>query len=122
MLSAIALTTRKPSTIVSPAMAHTRAICLRVTAASFRSNPHGSGIGQDYLDSEEPSLRRTRVPPVNFEQMEATLRHRLQALPPAARAELLHVLRLPDLDRVGRSASSGDIRRAAPSPSACSIW
>lgn len=31
--------------------------------------------------------------------MEAGLRARLKALPPAARAELLHVLRLPDLDR-----------------------
>jgi hypothetical protein len=34
--------------------------------------------------------------------MEAGLRARLKALPPAARAELLHVLRLPDLDRVER--------------------
>jgi hypothetical protein len=34
--------------------------------------------------------------------MEATLRARLEALPPAARAELLHVLRLPDFDRADR--------------------
>ena len=34
--------------------------------------------------------------------MEAALRERLEALPPAARAELLHVLRLPDLERVER--------------------
>ena len=34
--------------------------------------------------------------------MEEALRQRLQALPPAARAELLHVLRLPDLERVER--------------------
>jgi hypothetical protein len=39
---------------------------------------------------------------VTFEEMEAELRARLEALPPAARAELLHVLRLPDLDRVER--------------------
>jgi hypothetical protein len=39
---------------------------------------------------------------VTFEEMEAALRKRLEALPPAARAELLHVLRLPDLDRVER--------------------
>jgi hypothetical protein len=39
---------------------------------------------------------------VIFEQMEAALRARLSALPPAARAELLHVLRLPDLDRAER--------------------
>jgi hypothetical protein len=39
---------------------------------------------------------------VTFEEMEAGLRAHLEALPPAARAELFHVLRLPDLDRVGR--------------------
>jgi len=36
---------------------------------------------------------------VTFEEMEHALRQRLQALPPAARAELIHVLRLPDFDR-----------------------
>jgi hypothetical protein len=36
---------------------------------------------------------------VTFEEMEAGLRARLKALPPTARAEPLHVLRLPDLDR-----------------------
>lgn len=36
---------------------------------------------------------------MTFEEMEAGLRARLEALPPAARAELVHVLRLPDLDR-----------------------
>jgi hypothetical protein len=45
------------------------------------------------------SLRRIRVPPVTFDEMEAALRQRLEALPPAARAELIHVLRLPDFDR-----------------------
>jgi hypothetical protein len=39
---------------------------------------------------------------VTFEEMEQALRQRLEALPPAARTELLHVLRLPDLDRVER--------------------
>jgi hypothetical protein len=34
---------------------------------------------------------------VIFEEMEAELRARLEAFPPAARAELLHVLMLPDL-------------------------
>jgi hypothetical protein len=41
---------------------------------------------------------------VTFEEMEAGLRARLKALRPATRAELLHVLRLPDLqqaDRIG---------------------
>jgi hypothetical protein len=36
---------------------------------------------------------------VIFAEMEQALIERLKALPPAARAELLHVLRLPDLDR-----------------------
>jgi hypothetical protein len=36
---------------------------------------------------------------VIFEEMEQALRQRLEALPPAARAELLHVLRLPDFER-----------------------
>jgi hypothetical protein len=39
---------------------------------------------------------------VIFEEMEIALRERLNALPPAARAELLHVLRLPDFDRADR--------------------
>jgi len=34
--------------------------------------------------------------------MEASLRERLKALPPAARAELLHVLMLPDFERADR--------------------
>jgi len=37
---------------------------------------------------------------VTFDEMEAALRARLEALPPAARAELVHVLRLPDFERV----------------------
>jgi hypothetical protein len=36
---------------------------------------------------------------VTFDEMEAGLRARLEALPPAPRAELRHVLRLPDFDR-----------------------
>ena len=35
--------------------------------------------------------------------METALRQRLEALSPAARAELIHVLRLPDFDRADRS-------------------
>src|SRR5262245_19656496 len=48
------------------------------------------------------SPRSTTVRSVTFEEMEADLRARLEALPPAARAELLHVLRLPDFDRADR--------------------
>jgi hypothetical protein len=36
---------------------------------------------------------------MTFEETEQALRQRLEALPPAARAELLHVLMLPDFDR-----------------------
>jgi hypothetical protein len=39
---------------------------------------------------------------VTFDEMEAGLRERLEALPPPARAELIHVLRLPDFDRANR--------------------
>jgi hypothetical protein len=49
------------------------------------------------LDLVRP--RRTSLPTVTFEEMEAALRQRLEALPPAARAELIHVFRLPDFDR-----------------------
>jgi hypothetical protein len=38
----------------------------------------------------------------DFEEMEQALRERLDALGPAPRAELRHVLRLPDLDRAER--------------------
>ena len=36
------------------------------------------------------------------DQLEQQLRERLYALPPAARAELLHVLMLPDFERAAR--------------------
>jgi hypothetical protein len=39
---------------------------------------------------------------VNLEQVECQLRQRLDALGPAPRAELLHVLMLPDFDRADR--------------------
>jgi hypothetical protein len=39
---------------------------------------------------------------VTFDEMEAALRARLEALAPAARAELRHVLRLPDFERADR--------------------
>jgi hypothetical protein len=48
------------------------------------------------------SWDRTRVPQMTFEDMEQALRTRLEALSPAARAELVHVLRLPDFDRIDR--------------------
>jgi hypothetical protein len=39
---------------------------------------------------------------VTFEEMKTASRQRLAVLPPAARAELLHVLRLPDFDQADR--------------------
>jgi hypothetical protein len=39
---------------------------------------------------------------VTFEETEQEFRQRLLALPPAARAELIHVLRLPDFERADR--------------------
>ena len=36
------------------------------------------------------------------DQLEREMRERLDALPPAARAELLHVLMLPDFERAAR--------------------
>jgi hypothetical protein len=39
---------------------------------------------------------------MTVEEMEAALRQRLRALPPAARAELVHVLMLPDFERAER--------------------
>ena len=38
---------------------------------------------------------------MDFAEVDRELRQRLDALPPAARAEMLHVLTLPDYDRAG---------------------
>jgi hypothetical protein len=54
---------------------------------------------------------------VTFDEMEAALRARLETLPPAARAELMHVLRLPDFDRAERIGELWGIRRLGPSAS-----
>ena len=51
-----------------------------------------------------------------FDEMENALRQRLEALPPAARAELLHVLMLPDFehaDRIGEFWSYPESRTFA---------
>lgn len=39
---------------------------------------------------------------MELEELERAIRERLDALGPAPRAELLHVLTLPDYDRAGR--------------------
>jgi hypothetical protein len=48
------------------------------------------------------SVSRISLHRVTFDEMEAGLRARLEALPPGARAELLHVLMLPDRERADR--------------------
>jgi hypothetical protein len=50
------------------------------------------------------------------DELEARLRERLEALGPAPRAELLHVLMLPDLDRADRIGEFWAYRRPALSP------
>jgi hypothetical protein len=45
--------------------------------------------------------------PMRPDQLERRLRERLDALGPAARTELLHVLMLPDFDRVDRIGGGG---------------
>ena len=52
--------------------------------------------------SRPASASRTRVRHVTYEEIEAGLRARLDALGPARRAELLHVLMLPDFERADR--------------------
>jgi hypothetical protein len=54
---------------------------------------------------------------MTFDEMEAALRARLKALPPAPRAELLHVLMLPDFERADRIGEFWATRRAGPSGS-----
>jgi hypothetical protein len=53
---------------------------------------------------------------VTFDEMEGRLRARLEALPPAARAELIHVLRLPDFEQADRIGEFWGYP-VAPSPS-----
>jgi hypothetical protein len=52
------------------------------------------------------------------DQLERRLKARLDALGPAPRAELLHVLMLTDFDRADRIAPTRGTLRHAPSPSA----
>lgn len=54
---------------------------------------------------------------MTFEDLERALRERLDAMPPAARAELLHVLTMQDYERAGRIGEFYGNPRRAPSPS-----
>jgi hypothetical protein len=51
------------------------------------------------------------------DELERRLRERLDALGPAPRAELLHVLLLPDFERADRIGEFWATQRAAPSRS-----
>ena len=51
------------------------------------------------------------------DELERRLQERLDALGPAPRAELLHVLMLPDFDRADRIGEFWATQRVAPSPS-----
>jgi hypothetical protein len=55
------------------------------------------------------------APAMRPDELERRIRERLDALGPAPRAELLHVLMLPDFERADRIGESGATRRAAPS-------
>jgi len=58
------------------------------------------------VSPESSDQRRTRtrrsLPPERPDELERRLQDRLDALGPAPRAELLHVLRLPDFERADR--------------------
>ena len=52
--------------------------------------------------SRGATVRRRSLRPVRPDELERRLRERLEALGPAPRAELLHVLMLPDFERADR--------------------
>jgi hypothetical protein len=54
---------------------------------------------------------------MNFEELDREYRKRLRALPPTARAELLHVLMLPDLERAERIGEFWSFPQSGRSPS-----
>jgi len=56
--------------------------------------------GEDGPTESSPTIRVLASDLVDLEQVERQLRERLDALGPAPRAELLHVLMLPDFERV----------------------
>jgi hypothetical protein len=58
-----------------------------------------------YLEERGSSVAATVLEMVTLPELERGLQARLQALGPAPRAELLHVLMLPDFDRADRIGS-----------------
>ena len=62
------------------------------------------------------TVERRSLPAMRPDELERRLRERLDALGPAPRAELLHVLMLPDFERADRIGEFWATRRVAPSP------
>jgi hypothetical protein len=63
------------------------------------------------------SMRERSLYYMGPDELECRLRERLDALGPAPRAELLHVLMLPDFDRADRIGEFWGTPRPARSPS-----
>jgi hypothetical protein len=74
------------------------------------STGHGGRTGESRIDKRTPFAAvtggtvaaRRSLPTMRPDELERRLRERLDVLGQAPRAELLHVLMLPDLDRAGR--------------------
>jgi hypothetical protein len=54
------------------------------------------------------TVRWRSLDAIRPDDLERRLRERLEALPPAPRAELLHVLMLPDFDRADANGRLGE--------------
>jgi hypothetical protein len=69
-------------------------------AIAQRSRAKGAELSA--LQPRNPSRSRALAFALTLEHVERRIRERLDALGPAARAELLHVLMLPDFERADR--------------------
>jgi hypothetical protein len=90
----------RPSTLFNPSAQSAPLLSVLLDAGArvmLRVRPSGLIALRSLDDPLDASLLA-----VTFDEMEAALKARLEALPPAARAELLHVLRLPDFERADR--------------------
>jgi hypothetical protein len=72
--------------------------------ATLSIHGQGSTYTRRVQTRSAESARRTRVRRVTFDELGTPTPERLEALGPAPCAELLHVLMLPDFDRVDRTA------------------
>jgi hypothetical protein len=62
------------------------------------------------------TVERRSLPAMRPDELERRLRERLDALGPAPRAELLHVLMLPDFDRADRIVNGTVVSIRTPLP------